>query len=162
MRPNVACVGDCRKIWSMSQDKPFVRKSQWKQLVLAQKFGAVGPQRITRLVQTVWPRLMVSQIWYSPTGFVGEGAAKEECPLPTLLSGRKLPPSGLPWCWIIHLLPICLWCLSICCPSTEAQREWVWISSRVELPGTPEDSVPSASIPTGFYNQKLWGFPYQH
>ena len=57
----------------MEQDKPFVWKSHWKQLGLAQDLDAIGPQGITRVRQTVRARLMVSLIRCLPTGFLRGG-----------------------------------------------------------------------------------------
>ena len=65
---------------------------------------------------------------------------------------EKAAPQLLSWCHKIQFLPICLWCLFSCCFCAGAQREWVW-----ELPGIPEVSS-IASIPTGFYREKLWHF----
>ena len=54
-------------------------------------------QGIFGVGQTVLARLMESQIWHQPAGFVtllGEGSEKRQWPLPAFLSGRKLSPSS--------------------------------------------------------------------
>ena len=92
-----------------------------------------------------------------------KGSSEKQWPLPILLSGRKLPPPQfLLCCQTIQFFPICLWCLSSCCPCSGAQREWV----RLSPCGQPfkrnclrdqKPSFPSASISTGFYCPKLYG-----
>lgn len=61
----------------MSQDKPFVWKSQWEQLGWACNLGGAG-LKITRVVQTVLTTLMENQIWHLPesAGWVGGGLNK--------------------------------------------------------------------------------------
>ena len=52
---------------------------------------------ISRAGQTVFARLMGSQIWHLPAGSVAvcrEGSEKGQWPLTAFLSGRKLSPSS--------------------------------------------------------------------
>ena len=41
---------------------------------------------------------------------------------------EKTIPQLLPKCQTPQFLPICYWCPSWCCPSTNAQRDWAWES----------------------------------
>ena len=54
------------------------------------KLDGVGYQEITRVGRTVLARLKETYTWHLPDESVGEGPEKEQWPLPTLLSGRKL------------------------------------------------------------------------
>ena len=149
----------------MVQDRPFVWKSHWKQLGWAWKLGWVGPQGILRETLAVVCGEQCEPGWWSlrygtcllalwgraqkrKNGLCQHFSLRESC------SCRHSP-----WCWAVKFLPACLWCLSSCCPSAGAQTKWVQVSPCVvpfkEVPGPPS---LSASTPTGFYSQKLWGF----
>ena len=83
----------------MGLNKPFMWKNHWKQVGWAWRLCVAGPQRITRVGQTVWARLMGSLTWNLPAGTValsGEGSEKEQCPLLALPVGRKLSSSSRP------------------------------------------------------------------
>ena len=129
----------------------------------AQKLGGAGPQRMTRVGQTVWARLTESQIWYPPTSSMAlyvEGSEMEQWYLLALLSERKLSPSShpedrQPISSHMSLMPFNL--LSLC-----------WISEEVSLSKSVHRPFKrnylllqkflysTASMPTGFYSQKLW------
>ena len=55
----------------MSQDRPFLWKSHWKQFQWDYKLGRVKPQGTARAELTALVRLMETQIWCLPTSFVG-------------------------------------------------------------------------------------------
>ena len=57
-RPSAALLRDFRKVWGMSQDRPFVWKYHWKQLGWAHKLGGVGSQEVTRAGQKV-----IADLW---------------------------------------------------------------------------------------------------
>ena len=64
---------------------------------LACKLGGTESQRISRVGPTVLARLMESLIRHPPAGSVvcrRKSSEKRLWPLPTFLSGRKLPPSS--------------------------------------------------------------------
>ena len=91
----------------MSQDRLFIWKSNWKQLGWAHTLEGVGSQNH----QGRWMALaglMETQIWCPPAhaGLVGEGSTKEQCFLPPLLSGRKLPLYPSSWSQTIQFLPV--------------------------------------------------------
>ena len=122
-----------------------------------------GFQGIPR--QTGISRMLEFQIWPLPSSLSlwEEGSSKKQRPLPAFQSGRKLPsiPLLLLWCLTIQFLPVCLWCLSSCCLHAGTQMEWVRVS--VHGPFMKNCLRPrkflssSASIPVGFYSQKLGG-----
>ena len=112
--------------------------------------GGVGSQGITRVWQTVWTRLMDSQIWHPPGSSMEEGLRKGKMPtLPTLLSRRKLP------------LLLSFWCLSSYWPSAGTQREWVQVSLCVgpfkRTPGTPEELHLTQPPSMMVFTAKFWG-----
>ena len=81
------------------QDQQFMCKSHCYQFGWAHKLGGMKSQGISRVGQTVLARLMESQIWHLPAGFValcvGVGdSEKGQWPLPIFLSRRKLSPSS--------------------------------------------------------------------
>ena len=58
--------------------------------------GGMVSRGISMVVQTVFAKLMESQIWHLPSGSVAlgvEGSEKGHWPLPTFVSGKKLLPS---------------------------------------------------------------------
>ena len=106
-------------------------------------FGEVGHHGITRVGKTVWARLMESQTCCLPASSVGGGFIKETiaCASTSIWEKAARPPQFSLWCQTIQVLQVCLWCLSSCCPSAEAQREWVWVSFSVHpLRGTAWNS----------------------
>ena len=70
------------------------------------------------------------------------------------------------WCQIIQLLPICLWCLSSCCPSTGAQSEWVSVSLCGPSKRNTWDSrslpLPQWQIPLFFTARRYGDFSSWH
>ena len=60
-----------------------------------------------------------------------EVSEKEQWPLPGSSIWEKDVPQLSFWCQTLHFFPICHWYLLSCCPSTGAQKEWVWVSSCV-------------------------------
>ena len=150
---DTACLRDFREVWSTNQDRPFIWKSHWKQLGWAHKL--VGQANI---LWASWQKLRggthLLALWE-------DASEEEQWPLPTLLSGRKLPLQLSLWHQTLRFLPVCPWCLLGCCPSAGTQREWVWVSPFPgPLRGTTWDSRSSLSLsvtfPAGFYGQKLW------
>ena len=77
---------------------------------------------------------MESQIWSlraSSVSLFGEGSERNSGFCQHFCLGESCPPPQfLPWCQAVRFLLICLRCLSLCCPHTGAQREWVWVSLR--------------------------------
>ena len=130
-RLDAVCLRVLRKVYSMSQDKPFI----WKTL----KTAWVGPKAGWGWASgyhhngAKWcePSLW-TQIWHclSPLCVCveGEWSAKEQWPLSALMSCRKLPHQLSPLCQIIQFLPVCLWCLLSCCPNAITQRKWISVS----------------------------------
>ena len=89
-----------------------------KPLLTTVKLGGMESLGISREGQTVFVRLMESQIWQPPAGSVA---------LPAFLSGTafsQIESSHLD-ARTLHFLPACHWCLSSCYPSAGAQRESV-------------------------------------
>ena len=81
------------------------------------KLGGVEPQRINRVGQTVWARLMEFQIWLPLAGsvalsFCGGRAHKKTMASASTSACEKSAPQLLPWCWSIQFLPVCLQCWS--------------------------------------------------
>ena len=142
VRPDVACLIGIRKLWSMSQDQPFIWKSHSSQFVCVCRLSATESHGISRVWQTLLTMLIKSQIWHPASSVVlcGEDSANGHglCP-PFCL--RETCLQLLPWCQTLHYLPVCHWYLSNCYPSAGAQREWVWVSPCVDsLRGTAWDS----------------------
>ena len=117
-------------------------KAAW----MAPQLGEVEPLWIS----TVLARLMESQIWYQPTGSVGEGLAQA---------------NGLcsPQCQTLQFLPVYYWCPPYCHPSAGTQRESVLVGDsmcgfpRMNFLGLQQPASSTNSIPAGFCSQKLWG-----
>ena len=125
-----------------------------------QKLGGEWLHEITRVGQTVWARLMQSQIWYLPASSVGEGLRKATMASASTYVWEKAAPQLLPWCQTTQLFLICLCCLLTCFPGSGAQSNSVWVSLYTgSLRGTAKESSISifhSLILTGFYSQKLW------
>ena len=69
---------------------------------------------------------------------------------------EKVSPWLSPWCQTIQLLPVCLWCLSICCSHAGAQTEWVSVSlCRGPLRELPGNLAVSVFHSLDFYHQKV-------
>ena len=151
-----------RKIWSMIQDKPIMWKSHWKQLGWAWKLGWAGPQGITRVGQIVWGRLMESQIWCPPAVSMRGGLRKGTTISASTSVWEKAAPQLSAWCWTIQLLPPLLSLMSFNLPPFCWSSDWVSPSTSVHGPfkskcqGVQQLLSSTASIPTGFYSQKLW------
>ena len=81
-----------KKIWSMSQDRPFIWKSYWQQFGWSLKLVGHG-------LRESQGHHNVSQVYgdpvrHPPADSVGKGSEKEHWLLVALLSGRKLLPSS--------------------------------------------------------------------
>ena len=159
LRPDAACSRDFRKVWSVSQDMP-------RQVIHMEKasgptsWGVQGLKESPGQGWTVITRLMETQIWHPPADSVGTGLIKGRMASASTFIWEKAAPQLSSWCQVLQFL-LCPWCPPICCPSTEAQKEWVRVSLyATHLRGTAWDSRSppshSASIPAVFYSQKLW------
>ena len=74
---------------------------------------------------------MESQIWCPPASSVGRGLRKGAMASANTCVWDKAEPQPSLWCQTIHPRPhTCLWCLSICCPCSGAQRELSLSKSR--------------------------------
>ena len=96
LKPDAAFLTEFRKIWNMSPGKPFIWKSHTEQLGWVWKLGGTGPQGPTSVEQNsvsqvdgVSDMATACRLCSSVVG----GLRKCTRVLPTLLSGRKLPPS---------------------------------------------------------------------
>lgn len=61
--------------------------------------------------------------------------------------------------------PLWPWFILSCFPSAGAQSEWVWDKFvhkpfKINCLGLQQPLSHSATIPAGFYSQKLWRFPF--
>ena len=146
----------------MNQDRKFLWRNHWKQIGWAQKLGGEVSQGITRVEQTVIAKSMESQIWYPPAGSMWGRLRKgttssastsvwEKSVPPTLI---LMPENSLPPCMSLVLFKLLAQCWSsegvsasksICRPC----KRTAW-----DFRGSP---FPSATIPAGFYSQKLGG-----
>ena len=89
LKPAVDCLRRFRKLCSMSQDQPFIRKSS---------LGVDGAESlgISKAGETVLARLMESQIWHQPAGSMAlwaEGSEKGQWTLLTLMPDTSASPS---------------------------------------------------------------------
>ena len=138
----------------MSQDQPFSGIAT----VNRYELGGSEPQGTSRTGQTVLARLMKSQIWHLPAGFValcGEGSEKEKWPLLALLPGRKLSPSSHPDARHFSSSPYASGTFQSASAMLELRGSK---SMQGPLEGTawdPRSLSCTDSILSGFYGQKL-------
>ena len=81
--------------YSVTTDLYFLFPSPFSPILLT-TLPCSKREGIPRVGETVWVRLMESQIWHSLACSVGEVSEKEQWPLPALLSRTKLPPALTP------------------------------------------------------------------
>lgn len=80
----------------MSQVRPFIWKSPWKQLGWVHKLGQAVSQEITRAQQRMLARLMETQIWWRPeSAHQEQGGLKKAIMVPasTLVWEKAAPPA---------------------------------------------------------------------
>ena len=134
----------------MNQDRTFIWVSHWKQLGLACNLGGERSLGITRVGQTVLARLMdthIEQRWKAQKRNIGLfqhfSLGEAAPPILALMTDNLVPP-----CMSLEHFKLLTQCWRL-----EQENPGKFCVG--PLRGTPW--TPEATVPTGFYSQKLWG-----
>ena len=128
LRPAVAYLIGFRKLWSMSQDQPFIGKVTVNSLGGTISWVGQSLRGSPGQGKQCWPgwwslryRTHLLALWLC----WGEGSAEVQWPLPAFLSGRNLSPSTclIISCQTLQFLFVCQWWLSSCYPCAGSSEE---------------------------------------